>query len=999
MKNNSNKNWRRNSLSETQSDLSTIHQDKDELESVNFLKENFPALAADLNDPITRRSFMSVMGASMALAGLAGCRRPVEKIIPYVIPPEQVIPGIPEYYATTMPFGMSAYGLIVESHEGRPTKVEGNPDHPSTRGMSNALTQASILNLYDPDRSQNPLKNGVEVDWSSFVEFWQTLYPKYIVNQGAGLAILSESLSSPTMGRLKREFTLKFPKARWVAYDPISDENIFAGIKLVSGRDLRPVYDYEKAAVILALDSDFMYSESENITAAKGFADGRRIEDEHGSMNRLYAVESVYSITGGMADHRLELRSSQIGAFTTAIAIELKNRGLEIKFGDWLRQYENHNFDRKWLSALADDLLANRGKGIIVAGRRQPAIVHALVYALNFALGNAGSTVNYVEAKDAIISDHKEFGALVKDIDKGNISTLIMLDGNPAYNSPTEFNFAGAVKKVENTIYLSSHINETSEYANWLIPSSHYLESWGDARAADGTIGIIQPLIQPLFNSKSIFEISNLIVTGEDQSGYAIVRQTWKELIPVLTFEKGWRQVLHDGLLKTDPSPVILAEPDWVKLGNEISLPPFTNEVAGDKLELLFYPAASTYDGRFANNGWLQELPDPITKITWDNPALVSPLTAQKYDLQSGDMIKLEYSGRQIELPIWIAPGTADGVTALTVGYGRTKAGRVGDKVGFDTYKLRLSDSLYWVEGATLTKTGAIYKLACTQEHHTMENRPIIRQATLDQYKANPEFATEMVEHPPLKSLWDEHKYDKGYQWGMAIDLNVCIGCNACTIACQSENNIPVVGKDQVSKGREMHWIRVDRYYAGPDDDAEILHMPVPCQHCENAPCEQVCPVQATQHDKEGLNNMVYNRCVGTRYCSNNCPYKVRRFNFFNHTKDIGEILKMAQNPDVTVRSRGVMEKCTYCLQRINRAKINAKLDSREVQDGEVVTACQEACPTGAISFGNLRDLKSRVAQIKKQNRNYGLLEELNTKPRTTYLARIKNLNPKLEKA
>lgn len=453
---------------------------------------------------------------------------------------------------------------------------------------------------------------------------------------------------------------------------------------------------------------------------------------------------------------------------------------------------------------------------------------------------------------------------------------------------------------------------------------------------------------------------------------------------------------MHDGLLKESISTYSMAEPDWQKirtgspsLGN--------NEPVAIVAE--FYPSSSTYDGRFANNGWLQELPDPITKITWDNPALINPSTAKEFNLQSGDIIRLVYYKDAIEIPVWVMPGIAENTVILTFGYGRTKAGRVGDNIGFNTYKLYGLGSGIRIKGITLTKTGATHKLACTQEHHTMDNRPIIRQATLEHYRRHPEFAPEMVEHPPLNSLWDERKYDERYQWGMAIDLNLCIGCNACTIACQSENNIPVVGKDQVIRGREMHWIRVDRYFAGDDSNAEIMHMPVPCQHCENAPCEQVCPVQATQHDKEGLNNMVYNRCVGTRYCSNNCPYKVRRFNFYNYTKEIVEMLKMAQNPDVTVRSRGVMEKCTYCLQRINRAKINAKMDNREVRDGEIVTACEQACPTGAISFGNLRDQKSRVAQIKKQNRNYNLLEELNTKPRTSYLARIKNPNPKLEKS
>ncbi len=987
-----NKNWR---LNPADTNPESDNQQKTETESINFLKENFPSLGEDLKSPLSRRSFMSIMGASMALAGLAGCRRPVEKIIPYVVPPENIVPGVPEYYATTMPFGMSAYGLIVETHEGRPTKIEGNPDHPSTKGMSNAYMQASLLDLYDPDRAKKPMHKGVEKEWHDFVEYWQKLYPKYIESQGKGLAIISESFSSPTLGRLYREFKQKFPKAIWCAYDPINDENIYNGIKLATGRDLRPVYDYSKADIILSLDCDFLFSESESITAAHGFAERRRIENEHGSMNRLYVVEPTLSVTGGMADHRLAKNSIEIDLFTTILARELKKRGLDIKIEDRRLDFSNNlGFDEKWISALADDLITNRGKSLIVAGRRQSESIQTLVYALNYALGNIGTSVNYVELKDS--PEKNDIDELYKTIDKEEISALLIFGCNPIYSLPYGPSFGNQIGKIENTVYLSSHQNETSDYVNWLIPSSHYLESWGDTRAADGTLGIIQPLIQPLYESKSIFEMMSLIVSGEDKSGFEIVRQTWKGLLPTLTFEKNWRQVLHDGLLKESISTYSMAEPDWQKirtgspsLGN--------NEPVAIVAE--FYPSSSTYDGRFANNGWLQELPDPITKITWDNPALINPSTAKEFNLQSGDIIRLVYYKDAIEIPVWVMPGIAENTVILTFGYGRTKAGRVGDNIGFNTYKLYGLGSGIRIKGITLTKTGATHKLACTQEHHTMDNRPIIRQATLEHYRRHPEFAPEMVEHPPLNSLWDERKYDERYQWGMAIDLNLCIGCNACTIACQSENNIPVVGKDQVIRGREMHWIRVDRYFAGDDSNAEIMHMPVPCQHCENAPCEQVCPVQATQHDKEGLNNMVYNRCVGTRYCSNNCPYKVRRFNFYNYTKEIVEMLKMAQNPDVTVRSRGVMEKCTYCLQRINRAKINAKMDNREVRDGEIVTACEQACPTGAISFGNLRDQKSRVAQIKKQNRNYNLLEELNTKPRTSYLARIKNPNPKLEKS
>jgi molybdopterin-containing oxidoreductase family iron-sulfur binding subunit len=898
-----------------------------------------------------------------------------------------------------MPFGNSAYGLIVESHEGRPTKIEGNKDHPSTLGVSNSLIQASILGLYDPDRSKNVMHDGEAARWSDFVNFWAELNEPFIKNKGKGLAVLSESFSSPTLSRLKGRFREKFPKAKWVTYEPVSDENIYDGIRIATGKSYQPVYYFEKAKVILSLDSDFLYSESENIANARGFADGRRLDSEKDDMNRLYVVESSFTPTGGMADHRMRLRSKLIGSLVADLIRQLELQGLKI--GPILPDldfYAAPGLDRKWIEAVATDLLSNRGKCLVVAGRRQPAGVHAMVYAINDALGNAGNTLSYYPLMDAAISSRPNMSALVRNIKSEMINTLIILSGNPVYNALEDLEFESALKKAEHTIHLSPYFDETSKAVNWHIPQAHYLESWGDAVSVDGTKSVVQPLIEPLFEGKSAPEVANLISSGMDISGYQIIRETWEKILKGGDFEKKWNRVLHDGFLSEGRPrkirPGLKADSIKRYLYKDASLYNFVP--SEDEIEIVFQACPAIFDGRFANNGWLQELPDPVTKLAWDNAVLISPKTAGDLDLRNEDMVRLEYRNRMLEMPVWMLPGQADNSISLSLGYGRELAGRIGDGVGFNAYKLRSSSAPDFDMGVKLIKTGRTYKLATTQDHSSMEGRPLIREATLEEYREHPDFAQEMVEHPPLKNLWKEHSYEEGYQWGMVIDLNMCIGCNACTVACQSENNIPIVGKDQVAYGREMHWIRLDRYFSGDQENPKMVHQPIACQHCENAPCEQVCPVAATVHDKEGLNVQVYNRCIGTRYCSNNCPYKVRRFNFFNLTGDKPEIEKMAQNPDVTVRSRGVMEKCTFCVQRINEAKINARVDGRPVRDGEIVPACQQSCPTEAILFGDVNDPESKVSSLKKHNRNYDLLAEYNTRPRTSFLAGIRNPNPEL---
>ena len=961
------------------------------------LEREFPEGASESPDGISRRDMMMLLGASLSLAGLAGCRRPVEEIVPYVTAPEDTLPGIPRHYATTMPFRRSAYGLIVESHEGRPTKIEGNPAHPATLGASSVRVQASMLGLYDPDRSQSVMQKDARKSWADFVSAWGQLSKTHDANDGAGLAILTGSFSSPTLARLTSDLREKYSKAHWATYDAVSDENRLAGLRQAAGRDIDLMLRFDRASVILCLDADPLLTDPETIRHAHGFADGRRAGPSGGAMNRLYAVEGVYSLTGAMADHRLRLESRQVASLVGALAARLGAPGAPA--GADVPGVPG--VDARWMEAVAKDLLANRGKSLIVAGDRQPPAVHAAVCALNAHLGNAGKTVSYYETKDAGLPDVSSLVSLVSAMKAGTVQTLVILNGNPVFDAPADLDFAAAMAKVPQTIALGHSVDETSAGAEWHIPSAHYLESWGDARAVGGTVSVVQPLILPLFGGKSAIEVLGLMYSGQDRPGYDIVRETWNETLGDTDFDKKWNRVLHDGVLPGSELPEIV--PD---VKGDVFAQLARGGASSGGLEIVFLPSPSLHDGRFANDAWLQELPDPLTKLTWDNPALISPKTAESLGVSGGDLVKLDYAGRSLELPIWVLPGMADGVVAVTLGYGRQHAGRVGTGVGFNTYTVRTSKAPAFDRGATVTRTGRTYPVSATQNHGSMEGRPLIRETTLTDLRSSkkeevtPGQLGVFEDAPQLFSLFKERSYDSGHQWGMTIDLNACIGCNACMTACQSENNVPVVGKKQVANGREMHWIRVDRYFSGePSGSPEAVFQPVPCMQCEDAPCEQVCPVAATVHDSQGLNVMVYNRCIGTRYCSNNCPYKVRRFNFFNYTKDTPDILKLAMNPDVTVRARGVMEKCTYCTQRINRAKIDAKLAGRDIRDGDIKTACQQACPASAIEFGDIRDESSRVAKAKADPRNYALLQELNTRPRTTYLVKVRNPNPDLEGA
>jgi molybdopterin-containing oxidoreductase family iron-sulfur binding subunit len=933
--------------------------------------DEFPEGASVL-DTASRRTLLKLMGASLGLAGLTACSRPVENILPAAKGVEDQIPGNPLFYATAMSLGGVATGLLVEAHDGRPTKIEGNPDHPFSRGAASAFHQASILGLYDPDRSREVIHDAQPATWDEFAAFAK----EHFGAAPTGVRFLSQTVNSPSLEAVRAYALGRFPEAKWIEYEPISDDQILAGAELAFGRAVQPVYHLDQADVVVSLDSDFLALDSLTLTYTKEFAARRRVASEKQAMNRLYIVESQFSVTGAMADHRLRMRSGEVAQFAADLARELRlmPAGLDVLNGDPRR---------KWLAALARDLKNNAGRSLVIAGPRQPAAVHAAAHWINQALGNAGRTVTYREtARRPQLPALRE---LAGEIAAGRVETLVILGGNPAYDAPADLAFSAAIKKVQTTIHLGVERNETGVLAKWHLPEAHYLESWGDARALDGTASIQQPLIQPLYGGRTAAEVVALIAGTKDRRAYDIVRNQWPN-------EKAWRKSLHDGLIPGTALASVTPPLDTKRIAAALAA---IRPASG--VEVNFYPSASAWDGRFANNGWLQEAPDPMTKLTWDNAALLSPATARQWSVANGDVIRIAHNGREIEMPVWVQPGHADLAISLALGYGRTACGHVGHGAGHDTYPIRTTAAFDSISGATVTKTGATYKLATTQEHHSMEGRPLVREASLADYRKQPAFAKKPDEKVDLFQLFPRFSYDQGNQWGMAIDLNSCIGCNACVLACQAENNIPIVGKEQVMRGREMHWIRLDRYYGGPEEDPQAVTQPVACQQCENAPCESVCPVAATNHSPEGLNDMAYNRCVGTRYCANNCPYKVRRFNFLDYHKGVQEVEKMAFNPDVTVRMRGVMEKCTYCVQRIQEKKIQAKAEGRRaLRDGEILTACQQTCPADAIVFGNINDPSSRVARLKKDSRNYTILTELNTRARTSYLAKVRNPNPEL---
>jgi MoCo/4Fe-4S cofactor protein with predicted Tat translocation signal len=990
-----------------------------------LLHREFPRQASEWDESVDRRDFLKLMAASLAFAGLAGCKENAQtSIVPYVKQPDGMVLGKPLYFATAIPFGGDAIGLLVESHEGRPTNIAGNPDHPSSLGSTDPMVQASILNLYDPDRAQTVTYAGGIRTWSAFLESAQAFAAEIKAANGAGFRILTGTITSPTIAEQILGLLKLYPQAKWHQWEPAVSDGAREGGKLAFGRYVNTVLRPQRAEVILALDSDFLASGPGHLRYMKQFYQRRKLDDHaeverlSGEMNRLYVVEPTPTVTGSSADHRLPLRASEIEGFARALAAKVSGGSAEHAAAP--------AGSEKWLDAVAKDLQSHRGSSLVVAGEQQSAAVHALVHAINAALGNVGNSLYYTEPVEAGPVNHLEsLRDLCAEIDAGKVDTLLILGGNPVYDAPHDFDFTSKLKRVRRSFQLSPYFHETAEHCVWHIAESHYLESWSDVRAFDGTVSVIQPLIAPLYTTHSAHDVLAAFSDKPGVSSYDAVRDRLKAANPGVDFEKFWRKTLNDGVVANTAYPAISVSSKF----SAASLPA-SKPAAGEELEFIFRPDPTVYDGRFANNGWLQELPKPVTKLTWDNAALVSPRTAEKLALTHSvaarggehgqilsNVIDIALSNSKVTAAAWILPGQADGVIVLPLGYGRKRAGYTGTNKGFNAYAVRTSEALWIAAGGKISKTGDDYPLACTQYHFNIEGRKILGAGTLEEYKKNPGFVHESDETPSKdNSLYQEYAYP-GYAWGMAIDLNNCNGCNACVVACVSENNIPVVGKDQVMRGREMHWIRVDRYYTntvpaasgkGPGDPTQndptldnptTFFQPVPCQQCENAPCEQVCPVGATTHSAEGLNDMVYNRCIGTRYCSNNCPYKVRRFNFLRFQDWETPQLKLLRNPEVTVRSRGVMEKCTYCVQRINGARIEAEKQNRPIRDGEIVTACEAACPSQAIVFGNVKDPNSRVAKLKAEQRNYSILGELNSRPRTTYLAAVRNPNPEMEKA
>ena len=1015
----------------------------------DWLEREFPAGASEWEDPVSRRHFVKIMSASFLLAGFgfagSGCRRPVERLEPFGQMPENYVHGLPEYYASAMPTPSGAIPLVVKSNDGRPTKVEGNSLHPDSNGGTDRYAQASVLNLYDPDRATRFLTDGKNAPPEGALDLLTQISREAQANAGQGLSFLVERNNSPSRLRLQQALQEKLPQAKWYISEPVDLDVHRRAASQAFGAPLKPYYQFDQADVVVSLDCDFLGTEPDVQNHIRRFASRRQIETANDPLNRLYVVESLMSVTGFNADHRQRLCSSAVLQVAAALAAQILKPG-GVAGLESLGQPAG--VDPKWISACAKDLLAHAGKSLVVAGYRQPLAVHLLAHAINAALGNLGKTVVFHKVPDS----HEEgLVELAQALNGGSVQTLIILAANPGYTAPVELNWSATQRKAKRVVRLGYYEDETAGGCDWHIPAAHYLESWGDALTADGTLVPIQPLIAPLFGGLTELEVLARLAGWSKTDAYSIVRETFAKYVSADRFEAAWRKFLHDGFLAdsaAQPVPVNLNEGavSQAVASLKVAVP------SKDNLEVVFFRDYKVDDGRYNNNGWLQELPDPITKMVWDNAVLISRKTAHELGVKNSDVVEVKLGGHSVRGPIWVQPGLADYSLGLALGYGREQTGRVGTGTGFNAYGLRTASAQNIAVGAVIRAVGETYPLSCTQSHWSLEGRAIIREANLKQYQEHPHFAKIMgeeklpVESPLYPNPFDQLRKKGIHQWGMSVDLNRCVGCSACMVACQSENNVPIVGKDQVNRGREMHWIRIDRYYAGkpfvpgsnPEahkhyfetfntearqqfedwiDNPQVVTQPMLCQHCEAAPCENVCPVNATSHDQEGLNVMTYNRCVGTRYCSNNCPYKVRRFNFFDWNKrpigkfylgpfghrkdDEWDLMKMSKNPDVTVRMRGVMEKCTYCLQRIEQAKIAQKIKAGASSDVVVpsdsfTTACAQACPAGAIVFGNLKDPESRVSKRKQLDRNYSVLEPLMTKPRTTYLAKIRNPNPEM---
>ena len=969
------------------------------------VEKEFPGSAQEWVDPVSRRGFMKLMGASMALAGLAGCtKQPDEPIYPYVKQPEDLILGKPMYFATAHPFVTGAVPLLVKSDQFRPIKVDGNPEHPYNQGSSDPFTQGTLLDLYDTDRSQHVMYRGENREWA---EFAQGLRVKMAESKdGTGIYFLSATITSPTLARQWKEVQAAYPKATLVQYDPA-----IAGTALSNGLNVQ--YNLAEADVVVSLDADFLSGAGFPgfHKLVREYADRRKSPEK---LNRLYSIESTPTTTGLKAEHRLGLRASEIPAFAAELAKAVGVSGVEPPAYAWTDE------QKRFFSALVKDLKAHAGKSVVIAGQHQDPTVTVLALAINNALGNLERTSALLfETINPLPADQlADLKALVADLNAGKVDWLVILNANPIYNAPADLEFAAAFEKAKTTAHLGSHLDETGQNAQWHIPAAHFLESWSDARAYDGTVSIVQPLIDPLYGGKTAHDVFQVLLNEPGLSAYEAVRETWKPVIRG-DFETGWRKALHQGWVDYTAFESLGGKTsvDTAKIGNKILAPS-----PKDSLEIIFRPDPNIYDGRYSNVGWLQELPKPVTNLSWDNAAIVSGATLTKLGLEEDDIVELTVQGRKVNAPVIVAPGHPDNSVTVHLGYGRESAGRVGSGAGFNAYLIRTAASPFYAVGS-IKKLDGKWGVAITKSHfqdhrgerfgqpkghdnnsleadEAINERGIIRYATLDEYKANPGFANEGPGREKTDkdvTLFPNWPYNEANAWGMSIDMNSCTGCNACIVGCYAENNIAVVGKQQVRIGRNMQWLRIDTYFEGDLAAPRAHFQPMACQHCENAPCEQVCPVGATVHTPEGLNAMVYNRCVGTRYCTNNCPYKVRRYNFLLYSDFETESLKLLRNPDVSVRSRGVMEKCSYCVQRISAAKIEADKENRPVRDGEIQTACQQACPASAITFGNINDKQSRVAKLQADERSYQVLADLNTRPRTKYVAAVLNMNQELE--
>jgi len=973
-----------------------------------FLEHEFPHQTAEEPEAaagLGRRDWMKLMGASAAMAGLSACTKlPTEKIVPYVKPPEEIIPGKPLFYATSMAYGGEALGLLVESHMGRPTKIEGNAEHPGSLGATGVHHQASILTMWDPDRSQTVISMGRISTWGIFLSALENIRSA-LSPGGAGLRILTGTVTSPTVAAQLKAVLAQFPEAKWHQYEPAGRDNVREGGKLALGKYVNTVYHMDQADVIVSLDADFLAHGPGHVRYAREFASRRTAETPQAKLNRLYAVESMPTSTGAVADHRRPIRASDVPGLAAQLATAVGA----------LPESNGGQTPGSWVKIVTKDLQAHRGACLVLAGEGQPPIVHALAHLINAELGNVGKTVYYTDPLEAIPTNELDsLRDLVNDLNAGRVDVLLISGPNPLYDAPADLDFKSALMKAKMRIYHGLYNDETAELCQWHVPDTHYLEAWGDGRAYDGTTGIVQPLIAPLYDSHSQIELFAALAGQTGKSAHDIVQDYWKTAHPAPDFEAFWERTLHDGLMPQTALPAITVAPQAADIAKQAAAIPASG--SQDDIEIVFRPDPSIGDGRWANSSWLQELPKPITRLTWDNAAMMSPKTAQKLGVKVGDYVSLKHEDRKANAGVWIVPGHADDSVTLHLGFGRWRAGQIGTGPGTSAYLIRTTSGLWQAGGLQVLKTGDRYYFAATQHQYVIDQgsedekelesvtafrRDLVQIATIEEFRKNPDFAKnpEEAKTKGLSLYPRPAEYNEGYGWGMSIDLNKCVGCNACVIACQSENNIATVGKEQVMRGRAMHWIRIDTYFKGNLDDPEIYYEPLPCQQCENAPCEVVCPVGATTHSPEGLNDMTYNRCVGTRFCSNNCPYKVRRFNFLLFSDWVTESLYGMRNPNVTVRSRGVMEKCTYCVQRINAAKIHSEEENRKVRDGEIVTACQAVCPAEAIVFGNVNDPESRVSKLKALSRDYTLLDDLNTRPRTSYLGRVRNPNPEMSES